>query len=292
MMNVLEELSLIGIVPVIAIDDAEKSEDLAGALVRGGLPCAEITFRTAAAEESIKRITAAYPDMLIGAGTVLNTDQAKRAVEAGARFIVSPGFSEEVVRYCLDNDIPVVPGIMTPTELQYALGMGLDTVKFFPAEPAGGLKMIKAMSAPYPNVRFMPTGGLNIDNVRDYLGTKCIFTCGGSWMAPKKLISEDRFDDIEDLTKEAVRHILQISSVISLSGTAGADGRVAEAVNIINGISEETDFNEDSENTVVMKSVFPDRTTYHLCRMLGIEYETDRIIEIDGIRITVEKKII
>ena len=169
MNKVVEELSKIGIVPVIALDDAKDAEPLAKALIEGGLPCAEVTFRTAAAEESIRVMHEAYPDMVLAAGTVLTTEQVDRAVAAGASLIVSPGFDPEIVDYCISKNIEVVPGIVTPSELAQAVKRGLTRVKFFPAEAAGGLKMIKAMCAAYTNVRIMPTGGINAKNISEYL---------------------------------------------------------------------------------------------------------------------------
>ncbi len=209
-MDVIKQLSLIGIVPVIALDRAEDASPLAGALCRGGLPCAEITFRTAAAEESIKNMHRDYPDMIIGAGTVLTTEQADRAIDAGATFIVSPGLNPEVVKHCLAKGYPIVPGIATPTEIELAMSLGLDTVKFFPAEAAGGIAMIKAMSAPYGKIKFMPTGGIGEANLNDYLSFGKVFCCGGSWMAAKKLINDGKFDEIERLTREAVSSMLDL----------------------------------------------------------------------------------
>ncbi len=203
MNTVLEKLGSIGIVPVVALDDAKDAKPLGEALMEGGLPCAEITFRTAAAEESIRKMSRAFPEMTVGAGTVLSTDQVDRAVAAGAQFIVSPGTNPEVVRYCVKRGIPITPGIVTPSEIELALSCGVDIVKFFPAEAAGGLAMIKAMAAPYVNVRFMPTGGISPANVRDYLKYDRIFACGGTWMVKKELINEGRFDEVKRLSREA-----------------------------------------------------------------------------------------
>ena len=203
MNDTLKKIGGTGIVPVVVLKNAGDAEPLAEALINGGLPCAEVTFRTEAAEESINRIAKKFPEMFVGAGTVLSVEQVDRAIGAGARFIVSPGFNPKVVEYCVKNDYPVCPGIMTPTELEMALGFGLDVVKFFPAEQAGGLKMIKAMSAPYTMVKFMPTGGLNAANVRDYLACDKILACGGSWMVKGDLIAAGDFAAIEKLTREA-----------------------------------------------------------------------------------------
>lgn len=203
MNDTLKQIGSTGIVPVVVLNKADDAEPLAQALVKGGLPCAEVTFRTDAAEESIRRIAKKFPEMFVGAGTVLTTEQADRAVGAGAKFIVSPGLNQKVVEHCLKKGYPITPGIMTPTELEMALGFGLDVVKFFPAENAGGLKMIKAMSAPYTMMKFMPTGGINATNVRDYLACNKILACGGSWMVKGDLVTAGNFAEIERLTKEA-----------------------------------------------------------------------------------------
>jgi 2-dehydro-3-deoxyphosphogluconate aldolase/(4S)-4-hydroxy-2-oxoglutarate aldolase len=205
---ILEEISLLGIVPVIALDHADDALPLAKALYEGGLPCAEITFRTEAAEESIKRITEAYPDMLVGAGTVLTTEQVERARKAGARFIVSPGFNPKVVSYCVEHNIPITPGCSSPSDIEQALEFGLEVVKFFPAEASGGIAKIKALSAPYGNVKFMPTGGINAKNLTSYLEFKKILACGGSWMVNKDLLAAKDFDGIKKLTQEAVQLVL------------------------------------------------------------------------------------
>ena len=210
---VLEELSKIGIVPVIKIDDAKDAVPLAKALLDGGLPCAEVTFRTAAAKDAIAAMAKAYPEMLVGAGTVLTTAQVDDAVAAGARFIVSPGLNPDVVRYCVERDIPIVPGINNPTGVEQALSLGLTTVKFFPAEPSGGVKMIKAMAAPYTSVTFMPTGGVGPDNLKDYLSFPKIIACGGSWMVPPAMVTAGDFDGITRLVREAVDVMLDFKLV-------------------------------------------------------------------------------
>lgn len=192
------------VVPVVVLNDAKDAEPLAKALVEGGLPCAEVTFRTEAAEESIRRMATKYPEMLVGAGTVLTIDQVERAVNAGAKFIVSPGFDPEIVDYCIEKDIPVFPGCITPSEVAQAVKRGLKVVKFFPAEQFGGVATIKAMAAPYGMVKFMPTGGINAKNLKDYLSCDKILCCGGSWMVKGDLIKAGEFDKICELTKEAV----------------------------------------------------------------------------------------
>jgi 2-dehydro-3-deoxyphosphogluconate aldolase/(4S)-4-hydroxy-2-oxoglutarate aldolase len=205
---ILEEISLLGIVPVIALDNVEDALPLAKALYDGGLPCAEVTFRTAAAEESIRIMTEKYPDMLVGAGTVLTTEQADRAIKAGARFIVSPGLNPKVVSYCIEHNIPVTPGCSSPTDIEQALELGLEVVKFFPAEASGGLAKIKAMAAPYGNVKYMPTGGISPSNLNEYLGFNKIIACGGSWMVSKELLAAKDFDTIKKLTKQAISLML------------------------------------------------------------------------------------
>ena len=176
------------VVPVVVLDDAEDAAPLAEALVKGGLPCAEVTFRTEAAEESIRIMSEKYPEMLVGAGTVLTTEQVDRAVATGAKFIVSPGFDPEIVDYCMEKNIPVFPGCVSPSEVAQAVKRGLKVVKFFPAEQAGGLAMLKAMAAPYTMLKFMPTGGINTKNLKEYLGFSKILCCGGSWMVKGDMI--------------------------------------------------------------------------------------------------------
>jgi len=210
MQNLFEQISEIGLVPVIKIDDVDTAVPLAQALCDGGLPCAEITFRTAQAAEAIAKMAAAFPDMIIGAGTVLTTEQVDSAVAAGASFIVSPGLNPKVVSYCLDKNIPIIPGTATPSDIERAIELGLDTVKFFPAEANGGIKSIKAMAAPYTQMKFMPTGGINAANLNDYLSFDRIIACGGSWMVPDKLLKEGNYDGIRDLTREAVYTMLSL----------------------------------------------------------------------------------
>ena len=203
MENMIEEFQKLGVVPVVVLEDEKDALPLAEALVKGGLPCAEVTFRTEAAAESICLMSEKYPEMLVGAGTVLTTEQVDLAVEAGARFIVSPGFDPEIVDYCLEKNIPVFPGCVTPSEVAQAVKRGLKVVKFFPAEQAGGIAMIKAMAAPYHNIHFMPTGGINPGNLKDYLSCDKILCCGGSWMVKGELIRNGEFEKIQNLVKEA-----------------------------------------------------------------------------------------
>ena len=201
--EVMKRLSGIGIIPVVVIEDSSDAIGLGDALMQGGLHAAEVTFRTAAAEDSIRILKESYPDMLIGAGTILSTEQAEKAVKAGAEFIVSPCFDRDVVSYCIGNNIPVCPGIQTPTELNDALKMGLRYVKFFPAGLSGGIRMINTLGSVFQQVRFMPTGGINAGNAEEYLNSERVFCCGGSWMVKSDLIKNKDFDTIRKLTKEA-----------------------------------------------------------------------------------------
>ena len=205
---ILEQFQKLGIIPVVVIDDAKDAVPLAKALCEGGLPVAEVTFRTDAAEEAIRLMSEAYPEMLVGAGTVLTTEQVDRAVAAGSKFIVSPGLNPKVVKYCQEKNVPITPGTARPTDIEMALELGLDVVKFFPAEQNGGLAMIKAMAAPYTKVKFMPTGGINAKNLKSYLDFDKIIACGGSWMVPKDLVAAGDFEAIKNLTREAVNTML------------------------------------------------------------------------------------
>lgn len=207
---IFEQFSKIGIIPVVVLDDPKDAADLGKALCENGLPCAEVTFRTAAAEETIRVMSREFPDMLVGAGTVLTKEQVDRAINAGAKFIVSPGLNPKIVQYCLDRSIPITPGTQTPSEMEQALELGLKVVKFFPAEPAGGLNMIKAVAAPYVDLKFMPTGGINAKNVRDYLAYNKIIACGGSWMVKKDLITGGKWDELGKLVREAADIVKEI----------------------------------------------------------------------------------
>ncbi|MBR1738422.1 MAG: bifunctional 4-hydroxy-2-oxoglutarate aldolase/2-dehydro-3-deoxy-phosphogluconate aldolase [Firmicutes bacterium] len=208
MNEVLEKLSAIGIVPVIKIDDVEKAVPLAKALVAGGIPCAEVTFRTEQAEEAIRRMAQEVPEMIVGAGTVLTPEQADRAIAAGSKFLVSPGLNPKVVKHCIDKGYLITPGTSNPSDVEVAIELGLDVVKFFPAEAAGGIKMIKSMAAPYTKMKFMPTGGINANNLNDYLSFNKIICCGGSWMVKEDLINAGEFDKITELCREAMAAML------------------------------------------------------------------------------------
>ncbi len=208
MSDVLSCLGETGIIPVIKIEDADKAVPLAKALRDGGLNCAEITFRTAQAEDAIARISSAMPDMLVGAGTVLTIEQADRAQAAGAKFIVSPGLSPEVVAHCVKRGIPIIPGCSSASDIERALGFGLKAVKLFPAEAIGGVKLIKALSAPYKGVKFVPTGGISEKNLIEYLSCPAVLACGGSWMVDEALLKESEFDKITGLVRNAVGMML------------------------------------------------------------------------------------
>ena len=210
MSTVTEKISTLGGVPVVVLEDAKDAAPLAKALLEGGLPCAVVTFRTDAAEESIKIMTSEYPDMFVGAGTVLTIEQVDRAVAAGAKFIVSPGFDPEIVDYCLSKEIPIFPGCITPSEVAQAVKRGLKVVKFFPAEQFGGVATIKAMAAPYVGLKFMPTGGVSAKNLESYLSCDKIVACGGSWMVKGDLVKAGKFDEIKAMTEEAVKLVAEI----------------------------------------------------------------------------------
>lgn len=203
-MNIQEQVAKHKIVPVIALQDANDAVPLAQALVAGGLPVAEITFRTKAAEESIRQTVKAFPKMLVGAGTVTSVEQAKQAIDAGASFIVTAGFSRAVTEFCLGNKMPIFPGVCTPSELMWLVEYGLDVAKFFPAEQYGGLKTIQSLAAPFPQMKFMPTGGISEKNILEYLAFPKIIACGGSWMVQASLVQEGNFAEITTLTRQAV----------------------------------------------------------------------------------------
>ena len=232
---ILEEVGKIGIVPVIKIDDEEKAVPLARALLAGGIPCIELTFRTAQGEKAIQRIASAMPEMLVGAGTVLTTDQVDRAIAAGAKFIVSPGFNPKVVERCIQRGIPVTPGCSTPSDVEQAIEFGLDVVKFFPAEQAGGIDYIKAISAPYPAMKFMPTGGINAGNIARYMSFDKVLACGGSWIATAELINAGEFEKITALSQEAVLNLLGLC-VAHVGINAGSEEAATKAARMINTV--------------------------------------------------------
>lgn len=198
-----ERLKELKVIPVIAIKNADDAVDLGKVLVENGMPCAEITFRTPAAAQAIKNLRAAYPDMLIGAGTVLNSATVDEAIDAGVDFVVSPGFNPTTVKYCQQRNMPIIPGVNSPSLVEQAMEMGLDTVKFFPAEPSGGVPMLKSLTAVYP-VSIMPTGGVSPSNINDYLNIDAVLACGGTWMVPANLVDNREWDKVAELVKEAV----------------------------------------------------------------------------------------
>ena len=201
---IAKKLGEMRVVPVVKIDKAQDAKPLAQALCEGGLPCAEVTFRTQAAADAIREMTKAYPDMLIGAGTVLTAEQVDAAFYAGASFIVSPGLNPKTVKYCLDKNIPIIPGVATASEIEQGIDLGLNILKIFPAQQIGGVGLIKALSAPYSSIKFMPTGGVNEANINDYLALGAVLCCGGSWMVTADMINGGKFDEITKMTRSAI----------------------------------------------------------------------------------------
>lgn len=207
--DLVERLSGYGVIPVVSLSKTEQAVPLAESLVAGGLPCAEITFRTAAAASAIAQIRQRVPEVLLGAGTVLTLEQLDAALDAGARFIVSPGTNPRLVEACLDRNVPIFPGVCTPTEIEAALALGVDLLKFFPAEAMGGVKTLRALSAPYRQVRFLPTGGVDARNLSDYLALPQVIACGGTWMVKPEWLEAGQFSTIETHTREAVSRVRQ-----------------------------------------------------------------------------------
>lgn len=207
---VLQLMKKSGVIPVVVLDDTAKALTTANALLAGGVSVMEITFRTAAAADSIKAVSENCPEMLVGAGTVVTLDQCKQALECGAKFIVSPGFAPEVVSWCVERNVPITPGCVTPTEIMAAMKLGLNVVKFFPAGVYGGLKAMKALSAPFGSVRFIPTGGVDAKNLKEYLEAPFVHAVGGSWLCPKKEIATGNFDAITALCKEASQIVKEV----------------------------------------------------------------------------------
>ena len=295
---VLEQISKIGIVPVVKIDRAEDALPLAKALCAGGLPCAEVTFRTSAAAEAIKTMTTNFPDMCVGAGTVLNAEQVDAAVEAGAKFIVSPGLNPRTVKYCIEKNVPVTPGTSSPSDIEQAIELGLDVVKFFPAEQSGGLAKIKAMAAPYVNMKFMPTGGINAKNLTSYLDFNKIIACGGSWMVPGNLINEGAWDKIEQLTREAVQTMLgfelvhiginsesreeadrtvnRLAFLFGLPVKAGSGGSFAGTIaEVLNTHGRGT------HGHIAIRTNYIERAVNYMSTVLGVEFE-EPVLRADG----------
>ncbi len=295
---VLEQISKIGIVPVVKIDRAEDALPLAKALCAGGLPCAEVTFRTSAAAEAIKTMTTNFPDMCVGAGTVLNAEQVDAAVEAGAKFIVSPGLNPRTVKYCIEKNVPITPGTSSPSDIEQAIELGLDVVKFFPAEQSGGLAKIKAMAAPYVNMKFMPTGGINAKNLTSYLDFDKIIACGGSWMVPGNLINEGAWDKIEQLTREAVQTMLgfelvhiginsesreeadrtvnRLAFLFGLPVKAGSGGSFAGTIaEVLNTHGRGT------HGHIAIRTNYIERAVNYMSTVLGVEFE-EPVLRADG----------
>ena len=273
MLKILEQINLIGIIPVIKIKNADSAIPVADALISGGIPAAEITFRTDAAAESIKRIASKKPSILLGAGTVLTTDQAKSAIDSGVSFIVSPGLNPDVVNYCLKKNICVVPGVSTPTEIERAVSMGLNVLKFFPAEANGGIKTLKALAAPYSGVKFMPTGGINSDNLINYLKAEFVTACGGSWIASSGLIENKDFQTIEKNARKAVELILgfKIDNIpLNLK-----EQKIPGFSHLFSSLNS----TGNNEKTISVSRNFPDRAAYHLNRYgIGTEQSTEELM--------------
>ncbi len=293
MNEILKTISNIGIVPVVAINDAKKAVPLAKALVAGGLPTAEVTFRTAAAEDAMRAITAEVPEMLVGAGTVLTPEQLDRALDAGSKFIVSPGFNPEMVKYGLSKGALMLPGTATGGEMEQAMALGLDVVKFFPAEQNGGIAKIKALAGPYKKLKWMPTGGVNTKNMMDYLSFDQIVACGGSWMVKPELIDGERWDEITAICKEAVRTMLGLQIMHVGINCADPDEAAATAKKFeaLFGFEYKAGNSSDFAGTVVECMKKPgrgrnghiaigansvDRAMYHLGRR-GVEFDESSV---------------
>ena len=294
MNEVLHTLSKIGIVPVIAIDDPKKAVPLARALVAGGLNAAEVTFRTAAAEEAIRAIAAEVPDMVVGAGTVTSRERLDRALAAGSQFIVTPGFNPDTVKYGLDKGALMLPGTATGGEMEQAMTLGLEVVKFFPAEDNGGVKKLKALAGPYRELKWMPTGGVNTKNMMDYLSFDQIVACGGTWMVKKDLIEGECWDEITAICKDAVRTMLGIR--LALVGVNCGDPAEAEKIAklvsaMLGGSARQTSKSWFAANDVIeymykaapgthghigFKTNSVERAMYHLGRQ-GIEFDESSI---------------
>lgn len=247
-----DELENVGIVPVIKLENVDDAENLAKALKDGGINCAEVTFRAKGADEVIRRMTKAYPDMLVGAGTVLSCEQADAAIKAGAKFVVAPGLNPKVVKHCLDKGVPFAPGLSSASEIEQAMELGLDFCKFFPAEQAGGLAYIKAISAPYSSMRFMPTGGITADNLINYLSFKKVVCCGGSWIVPSSLVNAGDWAGITKLCREAIDKMLGFT--IAHVGLNCANPEEAESV--ADGFERAFGFTKKVGNSSVFSSTY------------------------------------
>ena len=287
-MDMFKTIYELGIIPVVAIDDADKAVPLAKALSEGGLPAAEITFRTAAAEESIRRIVAECPDVLVGAGTVLTKEQADRAVAAGAKFIVTPGFNPEMIAYIKSLGIPMMPGAATPGEMEQAMSMGLTNIKFFPAEANGGVNKLKALAGPYQAAKWMPTGGVNAKNLNDYLSFDRIIACGGTWLATGADIAEGNWEGITKKCKEAVKTMLgfELRKVCIYGDSANAEKNAKFVASLFGFDCTETDCGvqagcvcfgkeeSDAKGCIVINTLNGNRAMAYLKRM-GAEIDPD-----------------
>ena len=291
MHEIIKELSLIGILPVLKIDREEDAVAVGRALTRGGLRCVEVTFRTAAARGSIAKMAAECPDMLVGAGTVLTTGQVDEAVAAGARFIVTPGLNPMIVRYCQAKGIPIIPGINDPTGIEQAMVMGLDVVKFFPAQQSGGIEMIKAMGAPYIHISFLPTGGINRENMNEYLTNKRVIAVGGSWVVNEKMIREGDFDGIARTAREAVDHMLNFR-VEHIGVNCGSEEDASNCATVCcnafsfptnelpvsyfagEGLEFMKNGGRGTNGHIAIRTNHVDRAVYHLARR-GVEVDMD-----------------
>lgn len=297
-MDMLKKLSLAGIVPVIKVEDAADAVPLCRALSDGGLPVAEITFRSAAAEQAIKNVHAELPDVILGAGTVISTEQVDRAVAAGATYIVSPGLNPKVVAYCNKIGVPIVPGCSNPSDVEAAIELGLSTVKFFPAEAVGGLKVIKAMSAPYGQMTFLPTGGVSEKNLLDYLSFPKVIACGGSWMVPADAVAQKDWKRIEELTRAAVNLLLGLelrhvglncgapetaandaAQLVKLLGVAAKDGNSSMFVGAGFELMKKPGRGKNGHIAIGCNSV--ERAQWHLERR-GFEFAEDSKVVKDG----------
>ena len=293
MNEILKTIEKIGLVPVIAIDDAKKAVPLARALVEGGIPAAEVTFRTAAAEDAIRAIAEEVPEMLVGAGTVLTPEQLDRALAAGAEFIVSPGFNPDMVRYGLSKGALMLPGTATGGEMEQAMAMGLEVVKFFPAEDNGGVKKLKALAGPYRSLKWMPTGGVNTKNLMDYLSFDQIAACGGTWMVKKDLIENECWQEITAICKEAVRTMLgiELAHVGVNCGSEDEAKRMADLISCMFGyaprktskswfagdaIEYMNNAGPGEKGHIGFKTNSVERAMYHLGRM-GVEFDEESI---------------
>lgn len=296
-MDIFEKLSLAGLVPVIKVEDAQDAVPLCKALMDGGLPVAEITFRTAAAEEAIKDVHEALPEVMLGAGTVLTVEQVQRAVSAGASYIVSPGLNPQVVGYCVENNIPILPGCANPSDIECALSFGLETVKFFPAEAAGGINFIKAISAPYGSMKFVPTGGISEKNLLDYISFPKVRAVGGSWMVPGDAVKNKDWDKITSLTKQAVKLLLglELKHIGVNSGSPEQAEKDAKMFSLITGlpiseggsvfVGKEYEFMKKpylgTHGHIALQVNDIQRAKWHL-EMRGFEFSEDAKSEKDG----------